>query len=163
MSILALSVAVGLGKALNNTNTRLPGYLGSVHISAGNPDSPHRAVLGYTHIGMSHVAGDAGITTVGYNHVLPRYTLGFNVITQASYAATVWYNSEHPSGQVGDGTRYPNDGVHFSRSCRFCGGTISLDYQLTKRVAFRAEYIGLRHMNPTFQGVLVQVTYRIGE
>lgn len=164
MSILAVSVSLGVGKALNNTNTKLPGYLGSAHISARWNDSPYSLVAGYTRIGASYVASNTAISTLGVSRHLGRYSLGINVNTGTSYSAAVWWDKNNPlqaCGVEGCGKEYVNDGTHFSRACHLCGGTIAISVKATKRLSLYVEYVGIRHMSPTFQGLLFQVQYTV--
>lgn len=159
--LAGMALSIGVGKALNNTNTRLPGYTGSVHISA--PLGKYALDAGYTRIGASQLAENAAIGSLGFLREGSRYTLGISALTGASYSAAVWWDSAHPHvcGVEGCGKRYDNDGTHFSRACHLCGAVVSAEYRITPALGFRLEYYGLRHMTPTFQGVIVQLTYRI--
>lgn len=163
--IAALSLTAGAGKALNNINTRLPGYVGSVHASLAL--TPRLSLdAGYTRIEASQLGENAAISTAGVEFKTGnRLSLGFSVITGASYSAAVWWDSAHPEqtcGVEGCGKRYENDGTHYSRACHLCGAEITAALKLTHGFGVRAEYAGLRHMSPTFQGTIVQVTYTIG-
>jgi hypothetical protein len=157
------SLTLGAGKALNNTNTRLPGWLGSIR---GNVSlSPKTdAFVGYTRLGASFLAENAAISYLGIGYKLKYAHIGLGLITGASYSAAVWWDKDKPDqtcGVEGCGIRYENNGTVFSRACHLCGGVLSVDYDITKRLGVRAEYYGLRHMEPTFQGTVIQITWRI--
>lgn len=163
--IAALSLTSGIGKALNNTNSQLPGYAGSLHISAViQPGLQLEA--GYTRLGATQLGEDSAISSIGLVAKSSKHTtVGVSIITGASYSAAVWWDKDQPDnvyGVEGGGVRYDNDGTHFSRACHLCGAVVTTQYMLGKGFALRAEYYGLRHMTPTFQGVIVQVTYTIG-
>jgi hypothetical protein len=165
MSILAaVALSIGAGKALNNTDTNVPGWTYSAHVSA--PISRRYALdAGYTRIGISMLGEDAAIGSAGVLYRHDRLSLGLSVITGASYSHAVWWNpATHSVCVIGqrDCTRYANDGSHYSRACHLCGGVIAAQYSLGKGFALRAEYYGLRRMNPTFQGTVIQITYTIG-
>lgn len=156
--LAAAALSIGIGKMLNNTDSPLPGYTGSAHLSVQRVD------IGYTRMGASQLAENAAITTVGYKMPAGRFDFTFSAIAGASYSAAVWWDSKHPDescGVEGCGRRYDNDGTHFSRACHLCGGVVSVAYKLPHGFGIRAEYYGLRHMTPTFQGVIVQATYTI--
>ena len=148
---------LGAGKALNNTNAKLPGWAGSAHLSLQRVD------IGYTRLGASQLAENAAISTVGYRLPAGKFDFTFSAITGASYSAAVWWDKEHPHqcGVEGCGRRYDNDGRHFSRACHMCGGVIGVEYALSHGFGLRADYYGLRHMTPTFQGVIVELTYQV--
>ena len=155
---------LGVGKALNNTNSKLPGYVYSVHgiqhiAGMWNMD------IGYTRLGKSQLAENAAITTVGSVYDYSGYKIGLGVIAGASYSAAVWWDAMRPDeecGVEGCGRRYDNDGQHFSRACHLCGGVLIISHKWN-RVGIQLEYYGLRHMTPTFQGIVVQATYTIGK
>lgn len=152
---------IGAGKALNNCNTRLPApvYSGRAIVKHGAWSFD----AAYTRIGKSQVGENAAISSVGASRAMGRWSFGAGVITGASYSAAVWWDkaNPHPCGVDGCGIRYANDGKHFSRACHLCGAELSIQYALTRRFAVRGEYIGLRHMTPTFQGVVLQLTYEV--
>jgi hypothetical protein len=161
----ASGLEIGVGKALNNTNHKVPGWIYSGRVVVTSGKWSYDAA--YTRMGISYLAKNAAISTIGVSRQINKMRYGFSVITGASYDPTVWWSPKHPerSCEIGDddcGHKYKNDGVHFSRSCHMCGGMISADYSLTERLSARAEYYGLRHMNPTYQGVVLQLTYRLG-
>lgn len=121
--------------------------------------------MGFIYTGTrEQLAENTAISTVGYTFGHGRAQFGLAAITGASYSAAVWWDKHdrHPCGVEGCGKRYVNDGQHFSRACHMCGGVVAVDYRLPHGFGLRAEYYGLRHMTPTFQGVVVQATYTIG-
>jgi hypothetical protein len=157
------SLSLGAGKALNNTNTALPGWVGSIR---GNVSlSPKTdAFAGYTRLGASLLAENAAISYLGIGYRLKYAHIGLGLITGASYSAAVWWDKDKPDQYCGVkacGKRYDNDGTHFSRTCHLCGGVLAVDYAITKHIGFRAEYYGLRHIDPTFHGTVIQITWRI--
>jgi hypothetical protein len=162
--LAAASLTIGAGKALNNTNTALPGWVGSIQ---GNVRLTPRldAFAGYTRLGASFLAENAAIGYVGIGYRAKYARIGLGVITGASYSAAVWWDSSKPDQTCrpyGCGKRYENNGSVFSRACHLCGGVLSVDYAFTDHIGIRAEYYGLRHMEPTFQGTVIQITYTIG-
>lgn len=165
ITMAALSLTLGAGKSLNNTNSRLPGYAGSAHLEYALSKA-WNADIGYTRLGASQLGEDAAISTVGLARASARYSVSAGLITGASYSAAVWWDYTTPEvtyGVEGGGERYENDGTHFSRACHLCGGVVSMEYRLTSAVSIKFEYYGLRHLTPTFQGSIIQLTYRIGK
>jgi hypothetical protein len=164
----AAEISLGAGKVLNNTDSRLPGWMGSVGLSvpAGAVDYEAR----YTRLGKTQLGADAAISTLGATYPQGRVRYGLSAILGASYSPVVWWDKEHPHpcGVEGRGCeewhpkRYDNDGVHYSRACHLCGGVVSVEYRLDNGLGMRLEYYDLRHMTPTFQGMTIQVTYTLG-
>jgi hypothetical protein len=149
---------LGIGKALNNTNARLPGYAASITATYGH------LTASYLRMGKSQVGEDAAISTVGYSYSLPSRPISFSlsVVTGASYSAAVWWDQERPDEECGPygrgcehSRRYDNDGAHFSRACHMCGGAIGVQYNPSRHVFVRLDYFGIRHMTPTFQGLVI--------
>ena len=160
----ASSLELAAGKALNNTNTKLPGYVYSATADV-NLSRDWSADIRYMRMGKSQVGENAAFTTIGVQYSHGRFKYGAGVIASAAYSAAVWWDKDHPSqscGVEGCGRRYDNDGIHFTRACHQCGGYVSAEYSSARGLGIRADYIGLRHMDPTFQGVIVQLTYTIG-
>ena len=159
-----IALSLGAGKMLNNTNTRLPGY---VVAARGTLSKGYwSADVAYTYMGKSFLGDNAAITTIGVAYGSGRLHYGASLITGASYAVGVTWDSEHPDNDrcaiEGCGHHYENNGHTFSRACHLCGGTISAEYSLTNHLNLRGEYYGLRHMEPTYQGVMIQLTYSFG-
>lgn len=155
---------LGAGKALNNTNTKLPGYSATARLRVVRGRWSYDAA--YLRMGKSQLAEDAAISTVGVGYSAPgsRWRYGMDVITGASYSAAVWWDSTRPNescGVEGCGRRYANDGQHFSRACHLCGAGVTLEYQWNRKWNIRAEYYGLRHMTPTFQGTVLSISYAL--
>jgi hypothetical protein len=157
-------VTLGAGKLLNNTNSNVPGYVVSGRVTATS--GAWSGFADYLHIGKSFLAEDAAITTVGAGYTYKRATMTIAEIIGASYSAVVWWDKDDPDNQEcyrhHCGKKYPNNGTIFSRACHMCGTAVGVDYALSKRWSVRGQYYGLLHMEPTFQGVVVQVTYSIG-
>ena len=156
------SLTFGVGKALNNNDTANPGWVYSGHATlvAGRYDFD----VGYTRLGRSWLGENAAITTAGIGYRSGKLHYGVAEIIGASYSAEVWWDSEHPDRECYKthcGKKYRNSGTTFSRACHLCGTVVSLDYALTRNISVRGEYYGLLHMNPTFQGVVVQLTYSV--
>jgi hypothetical protein len=173
IGILALSasyanagadITLGAGKALNNTDSNVPGYVVSGRVTVSN--GVWSGFAGYTHIGKSFLAEDAAISTAGVGYTYKHATMTVAEIIGASYSAVVWWDKDDPDNHEcyrrHCGKKYPNNGTTFSRACHLCGTAVGLDYAISKHWSLRAEYYGLLHMEPTFQGGIVQVTYSIG-
>lgn len=164
MSILAVIASVGIGKALNNTNTKLPGWTYSAHAGLVLNDK-WEASANYTKLFASQLGENSAISTATLERKFSRWSIGGGVVTGTSYAAAVWWDKDHRDqtcGVEGCGIRYENDGTHFSRACHLCGGAVSAAYSLGSGFSLRAEYYGIRKMQPTFQGLIVQMTYSVG-
>lgn len=147
----AATFQLGIGKALNNTNGALPGYVGSATITANH------LTVSYLRMGKSQVGENAALSSFGYSGGRDRYSYSLSLITGASYSAAVWWDSKHPQnscGVEGCGKRYANDGRHYSRACHLCGGVIGAQYNPSRHTFIRLDYFGIRHMSPTFQGLV---------
>jgi hypothetical protein len=172
--LAAASLTIGAGKMINNTSTGAPGWMGSIRATLPINEL-WGADIGYTRLGNSWLAQDAGITTLGLQRHTGRYTLGVSAVYLAAYSPKVWWYSDDPNSPVHCSNdshpspcrNYPHGGnvkggSGYMRHCHLCGGVLSVQYALTDHIGIRAEYYGLRHIEPTFQGVVIQITYTIG-
>lgn len=171
MSILAAtaaSLSLAAGKLLNNTNAALPGY--TISVSGSLPVYRRLSLDGtYLRVGKSQLAENMAITSVGLGYVYKNlHITAAEILVAAASPVVWWYSDEHGEGfcQIGGGNdsrckRYSH-GAELSRACRNCGEEVSLSYTTCSGWGIKASYYGLLHMKPTFQGVVMQVSYTFG-
>ena len=143
------------GKMLNNSRPSVNAHIDDRHgpdvrgLSAGVGVSrmwgSHGAGFSYTRVGETEIAEDMAYSLMEFLERRGRFTFGVGVVSQMTYSTWGWWEGGH----------YPNDGVHFSKSCRWCGSSYRVDYAATRRLAVRAIYIAQNRLDPTYNGLTV--------
>ena len=131
------------GKMLNNARYGQSALVGGVEVS--HFWGAHGARFNYQRVTETEIAEDMAYSTLSVIQRHGRFVFGVGIVSQMSYSTAGWWEGKH----------YPNDGVHFSKSCRWCGSSYSVDWAVTERWAVRASYVAQNRLEPTYNGLTV--------
>lgn len=139
------SAAIVGGRMLNNAEAGKPGNVyGAELIYHG---SKYGARFNYIRVGPTLMAENMAYSTFSFTERHNRVTYAVGVVSQISLS----------TGGYWLGVHYPNDGQHFSNSCRWCGSVYAIDYAVTKHLSARVQYVEENRLNPTYNGTTVMV------
>lgn len=146
--------SVGAGKMLNNTNTKIPGWVASVEYAHTTHLWNASVRARFMKADRSHLSewGNSTFESVAVAKDFGQWTASFGEVVYMNYDTRVEWR-----GQL-----YAHDLTHYSKHCWNCGQVTTLGYRFGKsRFTLEGQYYAVQTMCPTYQGVVMLLKYDI--
>lgn len=145
--------SVGAGKMLNNTNTEVPGWVGSIEYAHTKMLWDLSVRVDLLKASRSHLSewGDSTFETIAVAKDVGPWTFGLGEVEYMNYDAHCKWK----------GRLYAHDLHNFSRHCWQCGQVATVAYHFQGRFSVEAQYYRVMRFSPTYNGTILLLKYDI--